>query len=469
MNQSFRDMLTLHSHFNHSNMKKLIRIISFGGITVYMLSCNQPRTANEQTTFPSATDNELSEYINNIKAVDNHAHPTTIDPDDKGYDALPLDAIFPFELPARVRPGGQQWLAAAKAVYGFTATELNEKAMKALADTAANVIKQKGEKFPEWALDKAGIEVMLGNRITMGAGLSAPRFRWVSYVDALLFPLSTKAEAAVTPDRKNLFPLEDSLLKKYLADLNISKLPATLDEYLKQVVTATLEAQKKGGCVALKYEAAYLRSLDFEKTTLQSASEVYAKNIHGGEPSHEKYKLLQDFIFYYIAKEAGRLGMAIHIHSFPAAGNYFVATDADPLLLEPVFNDPELRNTKFVVIHGGGTFYQHTSAMLWKPNVYADLSALTFLWSADQLADVLKEWLSQFPEKIIFGTDASSFGPGLGWEMGAWIASTTGRQTLTIALTEMIRANEITLSRAKEIATMVLRTNAGSLYNLGLK
>ena len=81
-------------------------------------------------------------------------------------------------------------------------------------------MKQKGEEFPDWALDQAGIEVMFANRITMGPGLSSPRFRWVSYVDALLFPLSTKAEAAVTPDREKLFPLEDQLLKKYLSDLN---------------------------------------------------------------------------------------------------------------------------------------------------------------------------------------------------------------------------------------------------------
>jgi hypothetical protein len=189
----------------------------------------------------------------------------TIDPNDKGFDALPLDALFPFELPARVRPDSKVWLAAAKAVYGFKGDELNETTLKALADTAANVMKQKGEKFPEWALDQAGTEVLLANRITMGPGLTTPRFRWVSYVDAFLFPLSTKAEAAVSKDKTNLYPLEDQLLKKYLADLNVSKLPPTLDEYLKQVVTPTLEEQKKGGCVALKYEAAYLRSLDFEK------------------------------------------------------------------------------------------------------------------------------------------------------------------------------------------------------------
>jgi predicted TIM-barrel fold metal-dependent hydrolase len=107
--------------------------------------------------------------------------------------------------------------------------------------------------------------------------------------------------------------------------------------------------------------------------------------------------------------------------------------------------------------------------MLWKPNVYADLSALTFLWSPNQLAPILVDWLSQFPEKIIFGTDAASLGPGLGWEMTAWMAMTTGRKALTIALSEMVSSGEISLSRAKEIATMVLRTNAANLYHLGLK
>ena len=101
--------------------------------------------------------------------------------------------------------------------------------------------------------------------------------------------------------------------------------------------------------------------------------------------------------------------------------------------------------------------------------MYADISLLTQLWTPDQLAVVLRDWLSQFPEKILFGTDAVSFGPALGWETSAWIASATGRKALTLALSGMISDNEITLNRAKEIADMVLRTNAGKLYNLGLK
>ena len=448
-------------------MKVLVTIISFVCMSVYITSCNQPRSANDMTTSQSATDSELADFISKIKAVDNHAHPNTIDPNDKGSDALPLDGLGAIELPARLRPESKTWLDAAKALYGFTGDTLNEKTMKGLVDSEQVILKKNGDKFPEWALDRAGIEVMFANRISMD-GLSSSRFRWVSYVDALLFPLSTKSEAAVTPDREKLYPLEDTLLKKYLSNLNVSKLPATLDEYLKEVVTATLEAQKKGGCVAVKFEAAYLRSLDFEKADELSAKDVYAHYVNGGEPSHEKYKLLQDFIFYYIAREAGRLDMAVHIHSFPGAGNFFVAAGCDPLLLETAFNDPQLRNTKFVLIHGGGTFYQNTTAMLFKPNVYADISLLTQLWTPDQLAVVLREWLSQFPEKILFGTDAFFFSPGIGWDMGAWIASTSGRQALTIALSGMMRSNEINLSRAKEIATMVMRTNAGNLYHLGL-
>ena len=100
--------------------------------------------------------------------------------------------------------------------------------------------------------------------------------------------------------------------------------------------------------------------------------------------------------------------------------------------------------------------------------MYADISALTRIWSSSQLADVLRIWISQFPDKVLFGTDAASFGPGLGWELGAWIATNTGREALALALSEMVSHKELTLNGAKEVARMVLRDNANRLYDLGL-
>src|SRR4051812_14291043 len=125
-------------------MKVPVAIISFVCITLYLTSCNQSRSASDTTTSQSATDTELANFISKIKAVDNHAHPNTIDPGDKGSDALPLDGLGAIELPARVRPESKTWLDAARALYGFRGDTLNQKAMKDLVDTEQNVIKQKG-------------------------------------------------------------------------------------------------------------------------------------------------------------------------------------------------------------------------------------------------------------------------------------------------------------------------------------
>jgi predicted TIM-barrel fold metal-dependent hydrolase len=422
-----------------------------------------------RTPVQTSVDENLAAFIAKIQAVDNHAHVNTIEPDDEGADALPLHLLLPFEIPVRLRETSPDWLTAYQALYDYPYSELDDEKMQELMGTMERVAMEHGEKFPEWVLDRVGIEVMLANRLAMGPGLSPPRFRWVSYVDALLLPLSTKAEEAVSPDRAKLFPVLVKQLKGHMAELEVEEIPATLDDYLTTIVTPTLEAQNKGGCIGVKFEVGFLRSLHFDDVSEETASQVYARYAKAGVPSHAEFKQITDFLFRYIAREAGRLGMAVHIHSFNGPGGFYRAAESDPIFLEPVFNDVTLRDTNFVLIHGGGVYANHTQAMLWKPNVYTDISALTRLWPPAQLAAVLKNWLRAFPEKVLFGTDASSFGPGLGWELGAWIATTTGRQALAMALTTMLRNEEVSRARAEEIATMVMRTNAENLYNLGLK
>jgi predicted TIM-barrel fold metal-dependent hydrolase len=107
--------------------------------------------------------------------------------------------------------------------------------------------------------------------------------------------------------------------------------------------------------------------------------------------------------------------------------------------------------------------------MLWKPNVYVDMSLMTLAYSPAMLADVLRPWLTEFPQKVLFGSDASVFGPDMGWELTAWVGTKNGRAALALALTNMVRGGDITRARAEEIATMVLRANANRLYSLGLK
>lgn len=433
-----------------------------------MVACAAPGRHADAAAVASSADPEISAFVAKIRAVDNHSHANSVAPGDTDADALPLDGIAPFEIPAPLRPDNPAWLAAYRALYGYPHTDLSDAHMVELRDAMERVAKEQGEKFPAWVLDQIGTEVLLANRIAMGPGLAPPRVRWVSYADALMLPLSTKAEAASSPDREKLFPLEDALLQRYLSGLNIARCPRTLEAYLKTVVTPTLEAQRKGGAVAVKFEAAYLRALDFDDVAADAASRIYAKYAGGGVPSRAEYKALQDFLFRYIAREAGRLGMAVHIHALEGAGNFFEIAGADPLLLESVFDDPALRKTNFVVIHGGGIFSAHGGAMLWKPNVYVDMSLMTLVYPPSRLAAVLRDWLTQFPEKVLFGSDAVSLGPDMGWEVAAWVGTRNARMALAQALTDMIQSGEVDRAGAEAIATMVMRTNAGKLYGLAL-
>jgi hypothetical protein len=433
------------------------------------LSCAPPPGDAASGSAAAGADPALTSFIAKIQAVDNHSHPNRIAPDDADADALPLDGLGAFELPAQLHPEHPAWLAAYKALYQYPHADLSEAHLKEWRSTVQRVATGEGEKFPAWVLDQIGTEVLLANRVAMGPGLAPPRVRWVSFVDALMMPLSNLSEAAASPDREKLFPLVDKLLRRYLSDLKIAKLPASLDAYLKTVVTPTLEAQRQRGAVAVKFEAAYLRALDFSDAPGPAASVVYAKYAAGWIPPHGDYKVLQDFLFRYIAREAGRLGMAVHIHSFEGAGNFFGTAGADPLLLEPVFDDPALRQTQFVIIHGGGVFAGHAGAMLWKPNVYVDTSLMTLAYSPSAVAAVLRGWLAQYPQKVLYGSDATALGPDMGWELTAWVASRNTRTALALALTEMIRTGEVSRARAEQIATMVMRTNASNLYKLELK
>jgi hypothetical protein len=392
-------------------------------------------------------DPALERYIAGIKAVDDHAHPMLQLPPgakpDTEYDALPLDALPPMTLPARLRADHPDWVAAQRTV------------------------KDRGIVTPAAALDLAGIDVMLANRVALGPGLAPPRFLWVPFADALMLPLDGRLEAARTPDTRSLYALETKLLRRYMNDLGVATLPATLDDYVKTILTPTLERQRRNGAVAVKFEAAYLRALDFDDPDPGLARLVYSRFATGGTPGRAEYKALQDHLFRVVAREAGRLGLAVHIHDTEVAGSFYAAKGSDPFLLESAFNDSTLRATKFVIIHGGWPLVTHTLPLLAKGNVYADISMAGMIAEPRQLANALRLWLNEYPDRVLFGTDAFAGGPDQRWEAGALLAANSARRALGLALTGMMRDGVITRERAAQLARMVMRENALALYGLG--
>ena len=211
--------------------------------------------------------------------------------------------------------------------------------------------KSKGDNHPAWVLNQTDTAVMLTNRVATGRGLTGDRFKWVPFVDMFLFPLQNKWYKSRDPEHAAFFTREEALLSRYLQASGNRRLPQTFDDYLT-FVSHQLESWKASGAVALKFELAYLRDLKIGDPMRESADHVYAIYSQSSEPTADEYRILQDYLFRYISTEAGRLSLPIHIHSSLGAGSYFVSSNANPLELEGVFNDPALRRTKFVLLHG---------------------------------------------------------------------------------------------------------------------
>lgn len=419
-------------------------------------------------------DPQLLAEINKIKAIDNHSHtPKLVSPGEKDdeFDALPCDPLEPSDPTTISRPENPQYLEAWKALWHYPYNDASPEHVRELIQTKQKVMQQQGDSYPNWVLDQLGIETEFSNRIAMGRGLQPPRFRWVPFDDALLLPLDNSSVAKETPDRKFFYSREEMLLKRYLKDQNLRAVPATLQEYTAKVITPTLEAQKRNGAVAIKFEAAYLRTLDFgtipqdQAQYLKQAQQVYAQYVKGGVPSKAEYLSLQDYLMRYIAREAGRLGLPVHFHTGGGCGTYFMLDGSNPALLDSLLNDASLRKTKFVLLHGGaGPFTKYVAYMLMKPNVYTDFSEQTWLISTRKLSEVIRDFLEWYPEKTLFGTDLYPNTPEINWEEIGWQTTQSAREALAIALTGMIQDGEITRERALELAHMVLHDNAAKLY-----
>jgi predicted TIM-barrel fold metal-dependent hydrolase len=417
--------------------------------------------------FAQQTNSELATYIEGIQAIDNHAHVIAPDvPDDKGYDALRCEELPPTVGldPATLRFGMLTKLTW-KTLYGIEPQSADD-ADKGHDQMIAKLRQEHGADYFDWLLQKAGVERVLANRVAMTPGLHPPHFLWVPYDDALLFPLNNDALKEANPDRRALFNMEEQVRQRYLTDAGLKAVPATLDEYVAKVVRPTLERQKQTGAVAIKFEVAYLRALDFAPAVHDAAASVYQRAVGGPTPSATDYKVLQDYLFHEVAAEAGKLKLAVHIHTGLGCGQFFNDPGSDPMLLTQAFNDPSLRGTNFVMLHGGSPFNRHVTSLIVKPNVYVDTSVLEMIFSPSELAHIMRPWLEMMPERVLYGSDSGNFGPGMEWQETNWLATHQFRKALSMVLSDMVSDGTITLPRAKEIAERVLRGNAEELYQL---
>ncbi len=406
------------------------------------------------------TYDRLLAQIEKIPLYDNHAHPGF--GDDSDVDAMaapPNETDF-----LRTRADNHEFVIAAKTLLGYPYDDFQPEHAKWLADKAHIAEKAEDTKYFDTILDKLNVEVCLANRAMMAPYLDPKRFHWVFFVDSFFYPFDNTAQTASTPDMGVYVPLQEKMLARYKKLQGVEGLPADLAGYEVFVRSTLADNQKKRGGVAMKFEAAYFRSLYFTDPPRATAAAIYEKYHAGGVPSAEEYNVFQDYIFRVLIDQAGKLNLPTHFHSAVGIGDYFSLRKGDVLNLENVLRDPRYKNQTFVLLHGGWPYYKEAALLTAVKNVYLDTSFQSEFLYPSQFKEVLKQLLTLYPEKMMYASDAFPFNDALGAEESFWLSARSSRTAVAAALAELVSEGAFNEQKALELAHMYLHDNAAKLY-----
>jgi hypothetical protein len=446
-----------------NNSTKTIITIATGSL---LLGCflNVHTAAAQSRPFPGSdlqkTYERLLPEIEKIPLYDNHAHPGFGDDSDVDAMAAPPDESSLY----RVRDDNPEFVTAAKQLFNYPYFDFKPEHAKWLADKSKAAEASGDKQYFNGILDKLNIETCLANRALMPAYLDTKRFHWVFFVDSFFFPFDNSAQASSNPDMGVYVPLQEKMLGRYKKFENVDGLPADLAGYEDFVRRTMADNQKVRGGVAIKFEAAYFRSLYFTAPPRETAAAIYAKYHSGGVPTADEYRVFQDYIFRVLIDQAGKLDLPVHFHSAVGIGDYFSLKQGNVLNLENVLRDPRYKNVTFVLLHGGWPYYKEAALLTAVKNVYLDTSLQSELLYPSQFKNVLKELLTLFPDKMMFASDAFPFSDALGAEESFWLATYTTRTSLAAALAELVSEGAFSEDRALELAHLYLHDNAAKLY-----
>src|SRR6266853_1056523 len=355
-------------------MKKTVRV----GAAILAALLSIASAYPQAKPFASSADiqkiyDHLLPQIDRIPIYDNHSHATFPDDSDMDAQAAPPDETSVL----RLRDSNPEFVAAAKSLFAYPYDDFQPEHAKWLIDKKKAAEQSGTTAYWDSILDKLNIETCLANRVALAPYLDPKRFHWVFFVDSFLFPLENRDQTGKNPDMGVYIPLQEKVLHRYMQQENVSGLPADLAGYEAFVRQTLADNQKKGG-VAMKFEAAYFRTLFFRDPPREKAEAIYAQFHSGGAPSEDDYRTLQDYVFRVLIGQAGKLHLPMHFHSAVGIGDYFSLQNGNPLNLENVLRDPRYKDVNFVLIHGG---YPYTLDMIWltaAKNVYTDSSLMGY-------------------------------------------------------------------------------------------
>ena len=226
-----------------------------------------------QTTYA-----RLLTAIQKIPIFDNHGHPGFAD--DADVDAM---VAPPGSVPLRLRSDNPELISASKDLFDYPYNDATPEHLQWLTKKKAELRQQQtGYAYFNSILDRLNIETALANRVRMPPYLDPKRFRWVFFVDSVLFPFNNQVFIGRNGDLAVYVPLQEKKLHYELAQEGLVSLPGNLTDYLLFVRHLLEDSQRQGG-VAIKVEIGYFRPLHFDDPpqAVARTGAVYAAKYRG--------------------------------------------------------------------------------------------------------------------------------------------------------------------------------------------
>lgn len=416
-------------------------------------------------------DQALANAIAAFPAIDQHAHPLAVGFELPGDPERPIQP-YDVKLPLRMRTENPEYLDAWASLWGYEERDWSAPNLARLIDHKQSIMAEQGLNYNVWVLDQLNIETMIGIAAGPSASEPPPRFQWCAFSDWFLWPFPL-ADRELSGMQKNYRATND----RWTGEFSPAGPPQTLDRYVEVVLEGTLDRYKEQGAIGIKFHGPYNRPLNFDEVLLDEARALYDRGLQHGDLALSDHKALQDFLFERLVKSAGDRGFVVQIHTGYGVCEGFNVAGSNPLLMERIFH--KVKNTNFVLLHGGWPFVDETVALLANDNVYTDFSCGCLFHYARSLSRQIRSALEWYPEKILYGTDAYSersiallgglpflANPLAGWEEKAWLMDRTGRTALSLALSGMHADGEVSAVRIDELTRMVMGGTASRLYGL---
>jgi hypothetical protein len=313
--------------------------------------------------------------------------------------------------------------------------------------------------------DRCGIAMALTNIHKFNSNQwPKERFRWLPHLDTFIFPFGgdhfLRRGGSSEDYGSYIFTHPDREMIQHLRQSGLDQIPQDFSDYLIWV-HEIMNRLKNSGVAAMKLLMAYFRTLETDDVEILEAERSFDRGLQG---DIEATRAFEDFMVRELIRYCGVLDLPVQIHvGRGGPGPGALLTESQPEFLHPIFEHPELRKTKIIVLHGCSPYTQACGALASQHiNVYIDISALT-MCSYHFLVNQLVYWLEEMPaSKLLFGSDA--------WtpEM-FWVAVKNMKKALGNSLEKMIDAGFYDASEATKIAKAIFYGNASKVYNLHIQ